>query len=201
MTEAVIFCERCGKGINLLAGETVYMCNSCKKNACKECTVKCVKCGRYICIDNSIGKYHIFRYIEREIIFVPFGEIFTPMIGYEWDIDRENNLSGKNYEGFELLIPLRDNVIRSFLEMAGLEIINKIPPLAPPHKQLQIQISGSLGGFLCDICGKNGRILLHMGTRDPEAIRKMKQIYDGYLRTMILMTQNKAEKKKSWWER
>lgn len=63
MTEAVVFCELCGKGINPLAGETVYICNSCKKKACKECSSRCGLCKKYVCHDYAIhlplsdGKY------------------------------------------------------------------------------------------------------------------------------------------------
>lgn len=33
----VIFCDICGRGINLIKGETVFQCKTCKKRVCQSC--------------------------------------------------------------------------------------------------------------------------------------------------------------------
>ena len=69
MTEAVVFCERCGKGINLLAGETVYTCNVCKKKVCKECSERCIICDKYVCKDHLLGYFLILKTKTKTIMY------------------------------------------------------------------------------------------------------------------------------------
>jgi|GEM_PF-4994947 hypothetical protein len=46
---AVVFCDLCGKGVNVLVGQSIFRCKACGGTICEGCSQKCINCGKVVC--------------------------------------------------------------------------------------------------------------------------------------------------------
>ena len=191
MTEAVVFCEKCGKGINLLAGETVYVCNSCKKKICDGCSEKCVICDKYVCHDDISfdGNWCYFRYYNRGILIsldeLPesFGDELRRMkmgvIGTTIDILIEQRIPPETMlETIRLMSERCDKAMEK-----AKELICKY--LQIPNQTFSKDVYFEWG-VVCNICGKKAEII-HL----PKNFKEEAGVKPN----------NEEKKKKSWWGR
>lgn len=58
MADAVIFCDKCAAGINIVAGEKPSKCQNCGAIVCHECIKECHHCGKNYCKDCFDGAKH-----------------------------------------------------------------------------------------------------------------------------------------------